>query len=577
MYNNIITKNLQKSKFYTSKEVTFNAEETKILEDFNKQKFQGIKEASSIEDILNINLEQFKDDQHLYANVDRFQKEAEKLQQAILDNNPFAEIEKQVVEKLNKKYAAMTERSPFQILCENTSSEDIIFLTKRDFLDVHQNKIAYEAKNGKAVTEAEVWLKSPDRRECTKIVMDPSNTSPKEHYNLWQGFAEEPEEGSVEPFKAFVFDIICNGDDKSFDYLWSWLARLVQYPHLIGETAIVLVGKQGTGKNTFVEAIGSLFGKHFKPVASLDHLLGKFDFHLASSVFIHANEALWGGDKRAIGKLKTMVTEKEMTVEQKFKDPVIVRNCRHVIFSSNEDWPVHLDRDDRRFFVLPVSDKRKEDTEYFGRVKEFLDNGGREHLLYALQNHDISDFNVREIPQNNNAFEIKMESATSTEQYIFEVLNERRLCLNINPDYLEEDDKLSDTERVISKQKVYNYYVNWCSNQSIRPRNVRSLGRDLKKLIPSLNIEKRIEHENRQRGYGIPPVNKCRKEFEKAFKSDDSIWSDNDKAEKEERVKKDFENTLSKISPCINTSQLDFLGNKINFNSEAYHKVSKGE
>ena len=42
------------------------------------------------------------------------------------------------------------------------------------------------------------------------------------------------------------------------------------------------------------------------------------------------------------------------------------------MLSSNEDWPVHLDPDDRRFFVLKVSEKHKEDHMYFNAISDEL-------------------------------------------------------------------------------------------------------------------------------------------------------------------------------------------------------------
>ena len=75
-----------------------------------------------------------------------------------------------------------------------------------------------------------------------------------------------------------------------------------------------------------------------------------------------------------------------------------------MILSSNEDWPVHLDRDDRRFFVLKVAERYKEDHEYFAAIQEELNAGGYEALLYDLLHEDLIGFNPRKLPSCSDSF-----------------------------------------------------------------------------------------------------------------------------------------------------------------------------
>ena len=126
------------------------------------------------------------------------------------------------------------------------------------------------------------------------------------------------------------------------------MARLVQKPDEIA-TGLVIMGSQGTGKGKFIKSFGELFRQHFVHLDNLDRLLGNFNFHLKNAVLVYADEAIWGGNKKEVGKLKAMVTEEYAMIEPKGKDPIPVRNFRHFILSSNEEWPVHLDPDDHRF------------------------------------------------------------------------------------------------------------------------------------------------------------------------------------------------------------------------------------
>ena len=71
------------------------------------------------------------------------------------------------------------------------------------------------------------------------------------------------------------------------------------------------------------------------------------------------------------------------------------------MISSNEDWAVPVAKDDRRFFILDVSNKHKEDHAYFDAIFDQMRQGGSEALMYLLKNRDLSDFNVRKIPRHH--------------------------------------------------------------------------------------------------------------------------------------------------------------------------------
>ena len=469
-----------------------------------------------------------------------------------------------LTEEMNQKHAAIIRQGKFQILTETKDS--LILQDKKDFLNSYENHQILLVNKGTPETKATIWLKDKDRREYDKINFHPYNpclqqnaqdTSPNNReYNLWKGFAVEPKEGDTFIFKSFVLDVICNGDEKHFKYLYSWLARLIQYPEKHGETAIILMGKQGTGKNTFVETVGKLLGVHYKPLANIEQLLGNFDFHHANAVLIHANEAIWGGDKKRLGKLKTLITEPEVTVEAKFKDPVTLKNCRHLIMSSNEEWPVHLDLDDRRFLVLKVSDSRKEDKNYFKSIRSWRENGGYETLLHELSHHDLSKFDVRDVPQSKISLDVKLRSLSNEHTYIYEVLLDGDFCLTAHNEE-SEDFMVVGSKSVFKgesfeheKIAVYNCYVGWCEMQKIKDVTSAALfWKTWKKLIPSVNTDIRRRDDGRQKRYSqFPKLTQARKEFEKTFKSEGLVcWG----------IAESTEHKIAKIEAYRKASQGD--------------------
>jgi len=94
------------------------------------------------------------------------------------------------------------------------------------------------------------------------------------------------------------------------------------------------------------------------------------------TAFLFSDEAVWPGHKDKEGALKALVSEPTMTIEPKGVNAFTMPNCLKVFMASNSDWIVPAGVDDRRFAVFRVSEDRKQDHAYFGRLQRQLDNGG---------------------------------------------------------------------------------------------------------------------------------------------------------------------------------------------------------
>ena len=331
--------------------------------------------------------------------------------------------EENVIRELNKKHAVIHIDQTY-ILTEKINvlgQEDFSLESRASFKAYYEDESIINS-NGKKQNKADIWLKSPNRRKYSGIVSDPTSTNhTKNNYNIWKGFARSSKKNSPPKYWKHVKNNICSGNEEHYLFLRKWLAYIFQRPDEV-HTALVLCGSQGVGKNCFVEPLGILLGQHYILLSSITELISNFNSHLKNAVLIHANEALWGGNRKDVGTVKAMITERTCLIEGKGKDRIMVKNFKHLILSSNEEWPVHIDADDRRFFVLRVSNAHKEDHKYFELIQEELNDGGYEGLLFDLLNEDISEFNPRKLPHSNEAFAIKMQSADSAIRYLYEAL-----------------------------------------------------------------------------------------------------------------------------------------------------------
>jgi hypothetical protein len=114
---------------------------------------------------------------------------------------------------------------------------------------------------------------------------------------------------------------------------------------------------------------------------------------------LFGDEAVWSGDKSTESVLKQLITEPSIIIEMKGKDIFAVRSYLRLMLATNSEWAAPVSLTDRRYFVLDIANSRKNDHDFFKQLINEQNNGGREALLQALMEYDLTDFEVRNIPE----------------------------------------------------------------------------------------------------------------------------------------------------------------------------------
>lgn len=386
-----------------------------------------------------------------------------------------------------------------------------------DFSNQYMNRSVKvgENKNGAPITMplGKWWLAHPKRRQYERVEFAPSADVPPGVFNLWRGFAVQPEAGTCDAFLNFIRETIAAGDDTLAEWLLNWMAHAVQRPHEPGEVAVVLRGGQGIGKSFFAEHFGQLFGPHFVPVTDPRHIVGNFNAILLSSLLIFADEAFAANDKRAEGILKGLVTQTHLTVEPKGVDPFKVKKFLRLIMASNHSWVVPADTDDRRFLVLDVSTSRRNDQQHFAKIEAEWENGGREALMAHLLGRDLSAFNHRRRPETAALTDQKVHSFRGAQRVIYEMLS-------------NGDAPAIRTERgavFVPTRAVFDLAGQRVSQQAI--------GHELRRVSTGESCRQTDNAGQQQRGFWLPPLQIARERWATAIRvavpwpTDDGEWT----------------------------------------------------
>jgi len=388
-----------------------------------------------------------------------------------------------------------------------------------------------EIGEGKTMPVGKWWLQHRLRRQYRGIAFAPGKELP-DYYNLWRGFSCVPASGDCGLYLDHILKNICSDDTLYYDYIVHWLARAVQKPGRQGETAIVLRGRQGTGKSFFAKHFGSLWGRHYMSVADPKFLVGSFNSHLQDCCILFADEAFYAGDKKHEGVLKTLITEDMLVSEAKYRQAELVNNSIHLIMASNSEWIVPAGMDERRFFVLDVGIEKIQNTKYFGAINKQMNSGGREALLFLLQNLDTSEFDVRDIPFTQALQDQKQLSMDPLSEWIMVLASD-----GILPGQLGSSSIALSVIRDSHNHVADGLYFHARETvPKLRNSSVTALAGVLRKW----GCEK--WSDGKHRGWKIPPLLKLRETFCRQFGNirwnhpEVSVWNGGEKPEEEKTL-----------------------------------------
>lgn len=246
--------------------------------------------------------------------------------------------------------------------------------------------------------------------------------------NLFQGWATAPVAGEWPAIRYLVHDILCSGANEASTYLLNYLAQMVQQPHVLPGTAVILQSEeQGTGKSTFMALLRRLLGARYCSVTSdAGTLVGQFNAQAMNKVLLHFEEAVAPNDRVVESKVKALITNETLTYNPKGLPAIEARNYARVFMTSNAQQVAHLARHDRRMFVLSVSPKHANDAAFWSQAHQRFPQE-MEAFMHALRTRDISGFRPAQMPHTSAKDRQKLESVVGPDRILRDFLEAGRL------------------------------------------------------------------------------------------------------------------------------------------------------
>lgn len=118
-------------------------------------------------------------------------------------------------------------------------------------------------------------------------------------------------------------------------------------------------------------------------------------------------------------RIKTAITEENVDVNPKHQNSFSSKNIANFIFISNESEPLKIEIDDRRFLVLEVSGKMKDNMDYFTELFESYKKAEfYENLLTFFLKIKVDTMRGIEIPSTEAKEQIQLECSGYFSEFI---------------------------------------------------------------------------------------------------------------------------------------------------------------
>lgn len=259
--------------------------------------------------------------------------------------------------------------------------DDTYFIKKDTLYTVYSNLFCY-IKTDDCIEKKSfipLWLTDENMQSVRKVTFDPSRKCGNDIYNKFKGFRAE----SLPPIDDDIVDeliapILKHYKDVLYGDDWEYVVELdrqiIQNPTEKSGIILVIKGEQGIGKDIVNDAFlrQRIIGcKYASQCGGISPLFERFETMTPNNLLAICDEVSVAEvykDRVLNEKIKNLTTRDTTDWEIKGITKMTIPNYINLRWTSNNENPINVPTDDRRYCIFQSSSLYKNDNEYMNKL-----------------------------------------------------------------------------------------------------------------------------------------------------------------------------------------------------------------
>jgi hypothetical protein len=251
---------------------------------------------------------------------------------------------------------------------------EIKIYSRSCYLALYEDLIYKETLGGKTKKFINTWLEDPDKRRYDDFGNFPKESMcPKNCYNMWKPFPVKViteyknEEMCKKALNYYLkhIKVLCNHDEKVFEFVCMWIAQMFQYPEH-KSIEIIFISEEGVGKGLLLEFFKTIMGgskRCWETTSPEKEVFGHFNGAMKDAFLVCFNEVNKSNFYNVNDKKKAIITDNNININIKgVPEFNIASYHRFIAFTNN---PEPATKNARRDIFIRCSNEKVGHTEYF--------------------------------------------------------------------------------------------------------------------------------------------------------------------------------------------------------------------
>ena len=281
-------------------------------------------------------------------------------------------------------------------------------------------------------------------------------------YNIWRDRRVKPAAGDVTIFLEHMNYMFPDAVERG--YALDYLALLIQRPADKIHYALLVQGKQGTGKSWLGSLIAMMIGEKNVTRPSNSVVVEKFTEWQEGAQIAIIEELMALGRQEVANRLKPVITDGMLCIRGLYRKAYNTPNRLNLVCFTNHTDALPIEAGDRRWLVL-FSPAQRADEAYYDRLFTFLDKEGPAAVAHWLGERQIGLNPKGVAPMTHGKAEMRGMSLGDAEQHLADLLESGAWPFDFGLVRLE--DVLSAVpERIVRHTKALrNRVVKWLKEE----------------------------------------------------------------------------------------------------------------